>query len=315
MRVALVSVLLFAVSGCTAVVLIEDSARVCANGVDDDGNGLTDCADPSCDGSGVCEATADACGNDVDDDGDGLTDCAEADCQVGGFCDSFASPCSVVPQTGCPTGMACYRAAAGTTETETRCRSAGLGRAAAACSGPAIDALGPSSPHPCASGFGCVFAVADGTCGAYCASDADCPTGGVCAPPPAVSGRPGLCTTPCNPQISGSCPASLACVSFHERGATYDEGGARWACFDASLMVGTADVGSPCTDGAAPGTPRERICRSSAACVPDLGGATATCRALCDVLDPACPSSGRCERLYPTGAPSAVGMTVFGVCY
>jgi hypothetical protein len=38
--------------------------EICANGIDDDGNGLTDCADPACFGVGAC--TASACMPDVD---------------------------------------------------------------------------------------------------------------------------------------------------------------------------------------------------------------------------------------------------------
>ncbi len=49
----------------------------CGNGVDDDGDGATDCADPDC--AAECGG-AEECGNGVDDDGDGATDCADPDC-------------------------------------------------------------------------------------------------------------------------------------------------------------------------------------------------------------------------------------------
>src|SRR6476659_1590860 len=93
-----------ALAGCSNVILSEESFEVCANGGDDDGDGLTDCDDPSCDGSGVCETTMEGCTNGADDDGDGATDCAEQNCRDSGYCDSFDADCDVAPQTGCPAG-------------------------------------------------------------------------------------------------------------------------------------------------------------------------------------------------------------------
>jgi hypothetical protein len=60
----------------------------CADGIDNDGNGLTDCADPSCAGLSCgtgcgCAAgrkTELACHDGLDNDGDGLVDCADPDC-------------------------------------------------------------------------------------------------------------------------------------------------------------------------------------------------------------------------------------------
>ena len=62
--------------------------EVCDNGVDDDGDGRIDCADPSCDrracGPGcLCDvgvARETACGDGADNDGDGRIDCADDDC-------------------------------------------------------------------------------------------------------------------------------------------------------------------------------------------------------------------------------------------
>jgi hypothetical protein len=62
----------------------------CNDGVDNDGNGKTDCEDPSCEG-GICGGgclckngskteAASACHDGMDNDGDGLTDCADPDC-------------------------------------------------------------------------------------------------------------------------------------------------------------------------------------------------------------------------------------------
>ncbi|MBX3273107.1 MAG: hypothetical protein KF729_22780 [Sandaracinaceae bacterium] len=57
----------------------ETSAERCANGLDDDLDGLVDCTDPDCDG--YCpEQSAAACGNGRDDDGDGLVDAEDVEC-------------------------------------------------------------------------------------------------------------------------------------------------------------------------------------------------------------------------------------------
>ncbi len=61
----------------------------CFNGVDDDGNGLTDCEDPACDNRScgpacVCRDLQPGealCYDGEDNDGDGKTDCEDSDCQ------------------------------------------------------------------------------------------------------------------------------------------------------------------------------------------------------------------------------------------
>ena len=52
--------------------------ETCANGFDDDGDGLVDCEDPQCAGQPDCVESL--CGNHADDDGDGLVDCLDQDC-------------------------------------------------------------------------------------------------------------------------------------------------------------------------------------------------------------------------------------------
>ena len=55
--------------------------EVCNNGVDDDGDGAVDCADPDCAADPACTGTpVENCSNGVDDDGDGAVDCADTDC-------------------------------------------------------------------------------------------------------------------------------------------------------------------------------------------------------------------------------------------
>ncbi len=72
--------------------------ELCDNRVDDDGDGLADCADPDCAGQPGCGPATEQCTNWRDDDSDGLVDCADPDCyqHVG---------CSVADVEICANGM------------------------------------------------------------------------------------------------------------------------------------------------------------------------------------------------------------------
>jgi hypothetical protein len=50
-------------------------SNCCSNGLDDDGNGITDCADPACAADPVC--MPEICDNGIDDNANGLIDCAD----------------------------------------------------------------------------------------------------------------------------------------------------------------------------------------------------------------------------------------------
>src|SRR5262249_39853053 len=50
----------------------------CSDGIDNDGDGLVDCADSDCKDNPVCKK--EICGNCIDDDGDGLVDFDDPDC-------------------------------------------------------------------------------------------------------------------------------------------------------------------------------------------------------------------------------------------
>ena len=55
----------------------------CDNGIDDDGNGLTDCDEALCLGQADCPALKETeCADGVDEDGDGLTDCEDPSCTL-----------------------------------------------------------------------------------------------------------------------------------------------------------------------------------------------------------------------------------------
>src|SRR5665213_2371037 len=55
--------------------------EICGNKIDDDCNGLIDCADPACFGDPSCSKPGkEICNNGIDDNGDGLIDCADPEC-------------------------------------------------------------------------------------------------------------------------------------------------------------------------------------------------------------------------------------------
>jgi hypothetical protein len=57
------------------------SREICGDGIDNDCNGLTDCADPACFGAPACSKPGqEICNNGIDDNGDGLVDCADPEC-------------------------------------------------------------------------------------------------------------------------------------------------------------------------------------------------------------------------------------------
>jgi hypothetical protein len=62
----------------------------CSNGVDEDGDGQTDCDDRDCDNIDGCVRPPDnevgLCDNGIDDDSDGKTDCADLDCDSDPAC-------------------------------------------------------------------------------------------------------------------------------------------------------------------------------------------------------------------------------------
>ena len=74
-------------SACAADVACAIVTReVCNNLIDDDRNGLTDCADPFCATEPGCVVLSELCTNGADDDGNGLIDCADPACAADPAC-------------------------------------------------------------------------------------------------------------------------------------------------------------------------------------------------------------------------------------
>ncbi|MBU1219404.1 lamin tail domain-containing protein [Myxococcota bacterium] len=74
--------------------------EICNNQVDDDGDGLVDCADPQCAGMAggangeLCQSTESRCNDGFDNDGDGQTDCLDTDCASSTECSNTETICN-----------------------------------------------------------------------------------------------------------------------------------------------------------------------------------------------------------------------------
>ena len=98
----------------------------CADGLDDDGDGLVDCADPDCDAAPVCQGPVEICTNGLDDDGDGLADCADPDCASEPACGGAWICAQILTcSQGCGPDLACIDG----------CKAAGCASAQAAFDG------------------------------------------------------------------------------------------------------------------------------------------------------------------------------------
>jgi hypothetical protein len=73
----------------------ENTIRLCTDGVDNDSDGLVDCADPECQSFMICaEDNSQNCNDGIDNDGDGLIDCEDDECLEFLFCDEDGKLCN-----------------------------------------------------------------------------------------------------------------------------------------------------------------------------------------------------------------------------
>ncbi len=155
----------------------------CDDGIDDDGDGATDCDDVDCAGDPDCAVPVERCGNGADDDRDGLADCDDPDCAENPRC---------VPESDCDDGRDNDR------DGVTDCDDADCARDSA-CATPAErcgngvdddrDGLADCDDPDCAENPRC---VPESSCddgrdndrdGATDCDDADCARDSACAPP------------------------------------------------------------------------------------------------------------------------------------
>lgn len=83
-------------------------AEICDDGVDNDGDGETDCSDTDCeDDEDACPQGESECGDGEDNDGDGRIDCDDSDCDGTDECPEFFVPTflSFEAQTGMLEGL------------------------------------------------------------------------------------------------------------------------------------------------------------------------------------------------------------------
>jgi len=71
-----------------------DAAEICTGGMDENCDGVVDCADPACTADPACQGGGEICDNLADDDGDGTVDCADPDCTGQSYCQYPETDCS-----------------------------------------------------------------------------------------------------------------------------------------------------------------------------------------------------------------------------
>ncbi len=188
-----------------------NESLACANGLDDDCDNLTDCADPVCDsfacpGAGTCTAGActgsqqEFCSDGVDNNGNGLADCADPACGAG---------------TTCTDGNACT--------TGDRCLGGGV------CQKLADVTCNTPPAAQCYAGMGVCLADAGATCfyaptAGGCNDQNNCTTGDTCD---GDGGCRGTAVT-CNPNqcqtASTGCTDAGSCLFGTRNGLTCDAG-------------------------------------------------------------------------------------------
>lgn len=253
------------------------SEKSCTDGVDNNLNGKTDCADSEClmqpcDATGACrclggKATEVSCNNGVDDDADGTLDCADSDC--GG--------------AACGTGCSCR----GGVKFEDNCRDT-------------VDN----------DGDGTTDCQDPGCQNAYCSASPDT---SVCVAP-VDGGAAGSCK--CNPDAGGSQPEPIGMNPLHCGDGIDNDCDGLLDCAEAACNTRACntDGGCVCTMGTAVettcGDRRDNDRDGYSDCqdsLPDGGGDCPTGTA-CTRLVQGVVTAGSCQRLVDVDAGTSVGL-------
>jgi hypothetical protein len=273
-------------SACTTPIIVETADGACRNGLDDDGNGKTDCEDPACAESGACETTLARCRNELDEDRNGKTDCEDPACAK--FCAAFDIECDTVSanrngtfprpddvsagsgqvfssrrigSAQCPVGMFCY--AKSGKFTGGMCSLPGPKRIGANC----------TNAGECEGESGC-----PGVCSPVCRNDAGCPQSTYCGH---REGETGYCSTPCIPELGNSGCAGYTCLTLHQFQIRYRASLSLAVCSNAPSWAGTATTGMPCANPPS----RDKLgemCAPTLVCIPtSTGAAIGVCRPTC----------------------------------
>jgi len=270
--------------GCSANCAIETARPVCGNGMRESSEGCDDGNTRNGDGcSATCvvETPTAVCGNGTLETGEGCDDGNRSDgdgCSA--TCQVQAVNCTLVPNGGCPNGLACDVDDQG----ERFCRTKGTGVAESSC----------ASVEDCNAGLSCVdYGNGTSYCMRYCEANSDC-NGAGAACVITLNDNNGnaiedatVCTYSCQPVGGAGCPNGLGCY-LRELGA---------ADATTCLPEGNRADGQSCV--------RSSECLGGSTCVGNI------CRRTCSVNAPNCPAGRFCSGLTPA---LMVGSTEFGAC-
>ena len=221
---------------CSNLTCRATTEVLCTDGLDNDGDGLIDCADPECPAGATCDdsnacTTGDQCGADG-----GCVQLAALTCttppgacySAAGLCQADAG-CVYTPRLGtCDDGLFC-------TGNDTCSSSATCAGTPRSCAAPTNVCLAPGLCNESAKG--CLYSPrASGTCndGQNCTVNDSCDGDGGCR------GTPVTCTPPTQCHVaSGSCTPDGGCV-FSPRMGTCDAGTGAGTCNAGFSCVPTA---------------------------------------------------------------------------
>lgn len=178
---------------CTEADLREGDSAACADGLDNDGDGLIDCKDGDC--GQPCNDVREHCADGRDNDQNGAVDCDDKQCEKDAAC---VEPCVYGSEFDCPRGTKCIATQSGVV-------CVPHGSAVDTCVlAPDHDECLPGRQcdgtrcqeqcrfdEECRAGTPCLdqsLAGSAGYCGRRCLTQQDCETGETCATHSAING-------------------------------------------------------------------------------------------------------------------------------